>query len=161
MSYIGDIRKYVGHAPIMATAAMGIIYDEEKKMILLEQRSDNGMWCVPGGCLELGESLEEGLFREVKEETNLDIINPQFFDVKANIHMIYPNQDEVYYTDIVYIITEYSGELKPDKESTRLEWVEVDELPDNILPTQIDYLIKFVEKLKEENFFKSLKNLPR
>ena len=147
MGYISKIREYVGHAPIMATAAMGIIYDPQKG-ILFEKRSDNGMWCVPGGCLELGESLEEGLFREVKEETNLDIKNPKFFDVRANIHMVYPNQDEVYYTDIVYVVTEFSGELKPDKESTKLVWFKLDELPSDILPTQIDYIIKFKNEFK-------------
>lgn len=38
MSYIGDMRKFVGHAPIMAVAAMAILYNEEKGM-LLERRT--------------------------------------------------------------------------------------------------------------------------
>ena len=95
MSYIGDMRKFVGHAPIMAVAAMGILYNEEKGL-LLEKRTDTGEWCVPGGAIELNETLEEALAREVKEETNLDIANPKLFDIKANVHMVYPNKDEVY-----------------------------------------------------------------
>ena len=147
MGYIQEIRKYVGHSPIMVTAAMCIIYDR-KKGILLEKRTDNGMWCVPGGALELGETLEEALRREVKEETSLDIFNPKLFDVKAGVHMVYPNKDEVYYTDVVYEINEYKGELKPDAESKELRWVPVNELPDNIMPTQIEYIEKFVNTLK-------------
>ena len=147
MGYIQEIRKYVGHSPIMVTAAMCIIYDR-KKGILLEKRTDNGMWCVPGGALELGETLEEALIREVKEETSLDIFNPKLFDVKAGVHMVYPNKDEVYYTDVVYEINEYKGELKPDAESKELRWVPVNELPDNIMPTQIEYIEKFVNTLK-------------
>lgn len=147
MGYIQEIRKYVGHSPIMVTAAMCIIYDKEKG-ILLEKRTDNGMWCVPGGALELGETLEEALRREVKEETSLDIFNPKLFDVKAGVHMVYPNKDEVYYTDVVYEINEYKGELKPDAESKELRWVPVNELPDNIMPTQIEYIEKFVNTLK-------------
>ena len=42
MGYIQEIRKYVGHSPIMVTAAMCIIYDKEKG-ILLEKRTDNIM----------------------------------------------------------------------------------------------------------------------
>lgn len=146
MGYISEIRKYVGHSPIMVTAAMCIIYDKEKG-ILFEKRSDNGMWCVPGGAIELGESLEQALAREVKEETSLDIANPKLFDVASNVHMIYPNKDEVYYTDVVYEVNEYEGTLKFDEESTDLKWFKINALPENIMPTQISYINKFVNKL--------------
>ena len=145
MCYISKIREYVGHAPIMATAASCIIYDDNKG-ILFEKRTDNGMWCIPGGSLELGESLEEALLREVKEETGLDIFDPVFLDVKANIHIIYPNQDEVYYTDVVYYSTEYDGDLEHDSESTELKWFKLDELPDNIMDTQIEFINSFKNK---------------
>ena len=49
MGYISELRKIVGHSPLMATAAMCIIYNEEEKKMLLEKRTDNGMWCVSGG----------------------------------------------------------------------------------------------------------------
>ena len=145
MSYIGDMRKLVGHAPIMSVAAMGILYNEEKGL-LLEKRTDTGEWCTPGGAIELGESLEEALKREIKEETNLDIANPKLFDIKANVHMVYPNKDEVYYTDIVYEINEFCGDLKPDAESKELAFFALDNLPKNIMPTQIGYIEKFVEE---------------
>ena len=60
MGYIQEIRKYVGHSPIMATAVVCIIYDKEKG-ILFEKSSNFGTWCVPGGALEIGESLEDGV----------------------------------------------------------------------------------------------------
>ncbi len=125
MGYISDMRKYIGHSPIMATAAMCIIHDDTNR-ILLERRSDNGLWCVPGGAIELGETLEEALAREVREETSLEISEPKLFDVKASVHMIYPNQDEVYYTDVVYIVKDFSGTLKQDEESTELKWFKIE-----------------------------------
>ena len=145
MGYISELRKFVGHKPLMVTAAMCIIYNEAENKMLLEKRTDNGMWCVPGGAIELGETLEEALRREVKEETSLDIFNPRLFDVRANVHMVYPNQDEVYYTDVVYVITEYEGELKPDAESKELRWVSLDELP-KIMSTQEYYIEKFLKE---------------
>ncbi len=144
MSYIMDLRKVVGHGPIMAVAAMAIIYNEEKGM-LLEKRTDTGEWCTPGGAIELGESLEDALKREIIEETNLDFANQKLFDIKANVHMVYPNKDEVYYTDVVYIINEFWGDLKPDGESTELRFFDLDNLPENIMPTQIGYIKRFVE----------------
>jgi len=143
MSYISEIRKYVGHKPIMAVAAMGIIYSDSTGL-LLEKRTDTGEWCTPGGAIELHESIEDALRREIKEETNLDFKAPKLFDIKANVHMIYPNGDEVYYTDIVYEITEFWGELKPDKESTELRFFNLHDLPDNIMPTQTEYIQRYV-----------------
>lgn len=145
MSYISEMRKIVGHAPIMAVAAMGILYNEENGL-LLEKRTDTGEWCTPGGALELGETLEEALKREVKEETNLDIVNPKLFEIKANVHMVYPNKDEVYYTDIVYEINEFYGDLKPDRESVELAFFPLHNLPENIMPTQIGYIQNFISK---------------
>lgn len=145
MSYISDMRKFIGHSPIMTTAAMCIIYDDVKG-ILLEKRSDNGLWCVPGGAIELGETLEEALAREVREETSLEISEPKLFDVKASVHMIYPNQDEVYYTDVVYLVKNYSGTLKHDEESTELKWFKIEELPE-IMPTQSGYIQKFIHAI--------------
>ena len=147
MGYIKEIRKYVGHSPIMATSIMCIIYDKERG-ILFEKSVDFGVWCVPGGALEIGESLEEGLKREVKEETSLEIFNPKLFDVRSNIHIVYPNKDEVYYTEVIYEVNEYKGNLKPDAESIELKWFKVDELPDNISPIQIEIINKFINTLK-------------
>ena len=61
--------------------------------------------------------------------------------------MVYPNNDEVYYTDVVYEINEYEGELKSDAESKELTWVPIDKLPDNIMPTQIAYIQKFINAI--------------
>lgn len=62
--------------------------------------------------------------------------------------MVYPNKDEVYYTDVVYVVTEYDGELKHDEESEDLKWYPLDNLPNNISPTQIDYINKFKNSIK-------------
>ena len=149
MGYVSDLRKKVGHTPLMAPAAMAIIYDEEKRAILLERRTDNGLWCVPGGALELGEDFIDGLKREIKEETNLEIRNPELFALQGGIHMVYPNGDEMYYSDAVYVVKEFSGTLGADSESDRLCWINIDELPE-IMSTQEKYIQDFVNKIKAE-----------
>ena len=54
---------------LSADATVVVIKDNK---ILLNLRSDTNTWGIPGGEIELGESLEETATRELKEETNLD-----------------------------------------------------------------------------------------
>lgn len=49
----------------------GVLFDETRTKILLTRRTDNGQWCLPGGGMDAGESLEETCEREVWEETGL------------------------------------------------------------------------------------------
>jgi 8-oxo-dGTP pyrophosphatase MutT (NUDIX family) len=50
-----------------------VIFDESRKKMLLTKRADNGLWCLPSGGVEPGESVEETIIREVREETGLSI----------------------------------------------------------------------------------------
>lgn len=145
MDYISMLRQHIGHSPIMATSVTCIILDYEKG-ILFEKRSDNGMWCIPGGSIELGENLEDALKREVKEETALEIYHPELLSVQSNVHVVYPNGDEVYYTDVIYLVQEYSGKLEHDEESTELKWFSIDQLPENIVPLQKEFLNQYFLK---------------
>jgi len=45
----------------------------ERGQILLVQRKDNDLWCLPGGLMDLGERVQEAALREVKEETGLTV----------------------------------------------------------------------------------------
>lgn len=136
MGYISDIRKFIGHAPIMCIGAGAIIYNKEGK-ILLQKRSDNGQWGNPGGAMELGETVLETLRREIKEETSLEIENPEFFAIYSgeSEHIIYPNKDEVYCINVIYTVKHYTGFLKKDEESEELKFFSLDEIPEYITPT--------------------------
>jgi 8-oxo-dGTP pyrophosphatase MutT (NUDIX family) len=56
----------------LVPAASAIVTDDEGR-ILLHRRRDNEMWALPGGVMELGESLAGCVLREVREETGLDV----------------------------------------------------------------------------------------
>ena len=63
----------VGKNAVLAPGASVIIFDEDRKEVLLTRRSDNGRWCLPGGGMEPGESASETGVREAQEETGLDV----------------------------------------------------------------------------------------
>ena len=133
-SYIMDLRKIVGHRPLMQVGASVIVEDKEGR-ILLQLRSDNHCWGYAGGSVELDEVVEEAAKRELFEETGLIANNLELFGVfsGADTHYIYPNGDEVSNVDIVYVCKDYSGELLCQQgEVDDLRFFEIDKIPYNI-----------------------------
>ena len=130
MSYISDIRKYIGHAPMLtAGATVAVIKDNT---ILLNLRSDTGTWGLPGGAIELGESLEETAARELEEETSLTAGSFEFLKLYSGkeLHFIYPNGDELYTVTALYLAKEVSGEPSVgDDESRAVGYFSPDALP--------------------------------
>jgi len=117
MGYISDIRKHVGHSPIFMPGA-GIFFIDNQGRALLQKRKDNGLWAGTGGALELGETFEEAACREACEEMGLQPLKLEVLNTYSGklLHYIYPNQDEVYVVSVMFICTEYSGELEIDPE---------------------------------------------
>ncbi|MBR3869023.1 MAG: NUDIX domain-containing protein, partial [Clostridia bacterium] len=70
MSYIMDLRKVVGHRPLLQVGASVIVVDE-CGCILLQLRSDNNTWGYAGGSVEIDEKVEDTAKRELYEETGL------------------------------------------------------------------------------------------
>ncbi len=135
-NYIAELRKLIGNRPIIMVGASVIVEDEQGK-ILLQQRTDNLCWGYAGGALELGETTEAAAKRELLEETGLLANEMELFGVFSgeNLHHVYPNGDEVYIVDIVYLCKKYTGTLKvQDGEVERLRFFSASELPENISP---------------------------
>ena len=111
-----------------------VIKDEAGRILLVKHIPARGgfwqgKWICPGGELELGETIEEGIKREVKEETQLDIdlVAPLYpFDrvVKeddaVSLHVIY----------VDYLARVTGGELKPGSDVGKAIWVNKERLPE-------------------------------
>ena len=63
----------VNETPRHSVSVAAAIFDDSGEKVLLIKRRDNGNWEPPGGVLELDETIEDGLRREVREETGAEI----------------------------------------------------------------------------------------
>ena len=145
MSYIKDLRKYVGHNPILTAGVLLFVFND-KDEVLMQLRTDYNQYGFPGGAMELGESFEDVARREIKEETNLDIIDLEMVKVLSgkDTYREYPNGDKLYDITAIYVIKKYSGDLKVnDNESKKLEWFNVGNLPSNMTEHTKNYLEKY------------------
>ena len=130
MSYIGEIRKHVGHAPMLSAGATVVVLRDGK--LLLNLRADTGTWGIPGGAMELGETLEETAARELKEETNLTAEGFTLLHLFSgrDFYFKYPNGDELWSVVALYLAEGVAGELRiTDGESRELRYFGKGELP--------------------------------
>lgn len=150
-NYIMDLRKIVGHRPLLQVGASVIVVDSDER-ILLQLRSDNHMWGYAGGSVELDEVVEEAAKRELYEETGLVAEELELLGVFSGIdmHYIYPNGDEVSNVDIVYVCKKYSGELRcQEGEVDELKFFHQNEIPENIFVAIRKPLMKYIELNKK------------
>lgn len=70
--------------PHYSVSVAGVVVNDQDDVLLI-QRRDNGRWEPPGGVLEFGESIREGLRREVREETGLDVEPSELTGVYRNM----------------------------------------------------------------------------
>ena len=152
--YIKELRKSVGSKPIIMCGAGTFIFNKDNEILLIH-RTDNNTWGIPGGALELGESLEDAAKREVYEETNLIIKNLKLFDIFSgeDYYHKYPNGDEVYNVVTIYTTNEFKGQLKADgNESKEVKFYSLNNLPEKINPVDIHIIKSLKHTRRSCNF---------
>lgn len=148
-SFIKTTRQKVGHDLLMCPGSSAVIINSDDE-VLLQLRSDERGWGLPGGLGEPGEHPSETLVREVYEETGLIVRPKRIIAVLAGQdHIVtFPNQDVVAVLATVFLCEPISGNPKVnDNESLDVRYFPLNNLPDNLLP-----LHRFrVEKALEDN----------
>src|SRR3989338_8024492 len=116
-------------------AGFGVILEKDGKILLGMRHPDPdkadsafrsaGEWCLPGGKLDWGESLEDGAIREVKEETGIVIKNPKVISVHNC------RNEHAHFMTVGLVASEWEGEasvMEPD-EIVQWEWFNLNDLP--------------------------------
>ncbi|MED0948081.1 DNA mismatch repair protein MutT [Bacillus cereus] len=148
MGYVEELRKVVGHRPLILVGAVVLVIDEHGYVLLQQRTEPYGKWGLPGGLMELGESPEETACREVYEETGIEVKNLRLINVfsGANYFTKLANGDEFQSVTTAYYTEEYEGEFVMNKEeAVQLTFFPVTELPDYIVGSHKKMIVEYIK----------------
>lgn len=106
--------------------SVNVVVVSDAGEILLVQRSDNGNWALPGGGMDLGESLTGAAIRETREETGVDceITGLSGIYTDPGHVILYTSDGEVRQEfSIVLTARPVGGNIAPSSETTDVRWV--------------------------------------
>jgi 8-oxo-dGTP pyrophosphatase MutT (NUDIX family) len=134
--YARSLRALVGTRPLILCAA-GVLFVDDQGRILLQHRKDNDAWALPGGAMDLGETLDETARREAREEVGLHCKELALMGVYSgpSLYYRYPHGDEVYNVIAAYLCRSFSGEIDLDCQEVKdAKWHSLTQLPSSISP---------------------------
>ena len=105
--------------------SQAVIFSEQR--VLLAVRRDLRGWELPGGHVQAGESSEDALIREIREETGCEV------SVERHVGD-YVRTGFRPYTASVFTCRITGGALRPSAETPVVRWFDIDELPDTLFP---------------------------
>lgn len=120
-------------------AVLCLVYDETRFLLQDRARDDWKGYVLPGGHVELGESIVDAVVREIKEETGLTILNPILCGIKQ-----FPIENGDYkkgrYLVFLFKTSDFKGELTSSEEG-HMRWVNRDKLHEIDLAEDFDELV--------------------
>ena len=120
--YLNDPNAPVPNSIVPAASA---VVTNDAGEILLQRRSDNDLWALPGGTMDLGERIAETVVREVREETGLEVEVTGIVGVYSDPgHVIAYSDGEVRQEfNLCFAARLVGGQLSVSDESTEVRWV--------------------------------------
>jgi 8-oxo-dGTP pyrophosphatase MutT (NUDIX family) len=126
-----DYEKALGVRPSVSA----VIFDGRGRL-LLQQRSDGGQWGLPGGSVEIGESVASAVVREVLEETGLTVRPRRIIGVYSDpaLQVVrYPDGNVWHYVNVCFECERRGGELTTCDETLALDYFSLRRLPRTLL----------------------------
>ncbi|WP_283152203.1 NUDIX hydrolase [Guptibacillus hwajinpoensis] len=133
MNYIHHLRSMVGHEKVIMVVAGAMVFDDENRL-LLQLRTDSESWGLPGGFMDLNESVQETARREVFEETGLVLKDMSLFGIYSgpDKEKTFGNGDQVSPVQVLFRCHDFEGELRGSDESFETAFFSLDDLPENL-----------------------------
>lgn len=111
--------------------SVNVVVTDDQDRVLLIRRSDNDNWALPGGAIDLGESLTQAAVRETKEESGIDCEITGLVGIYTDPkHVILYTSDGEARQEFSIVLTAsaVAGEPTPSDESTEVHWIRRDDL---------------------------------
>ncbi len=144
------MKKEYPKQPIVGVGAI-IIHDG--KMLIVKRGSDpgKGKWSVPGGLVELGETVKEAVEREVLEECNLKVEASHLIDIVDDIIRDKNGRIKYHFIILDFFAKLRGGKLKPNSEIIEAKWVPIDEVEKyDLTNTFKEFMKRNLSKLKTQ-----------
>ncbi len=109
---------------------VGAVIIENGRALVVRRGTEplKGQWSVPGGVLELGETLRQGAEREAKEETGLEVEAGEVLEVVDRIMRDPEHKVQYHYVLVDFLCRRVAGEARPGEDADDLRWVTPEEL---------------------------------
>ncbi|MEK6418034.1 MAG: NUDIX domain-containing protein [Burkholderia gladioli] len=143
-SYMSRLRRKVGSDLILSPSVAAVIHNREGKL-LLQEKSSGEAWSLPAGGIELGESPQEAIIREVMEETGYAVRIHGILGVFGGraFRYTYPSGDRVEYVVTLFQCTIIGGSGIPaDVETKSIRYFGRHDMPELALPYPKDDLFR-------------------
>jgi 8-oxo-dGTP diphosphatase len=121
------VKRLYPDQPIVGVGAV-IIQDGKLALIKRGNEPSKGKWSIPGGHVELGESLPDAVIREAQEETCLEVDDPCLIDVVENVDLDEQGKVKYHYVIVDYLVHVKSGNIEAASDAAELRWVPFDEV---------------------------------
>lgn len=144
-------RLYPNH-PVVG---VGAIIIHEGKILLIKRKNEpaKGLWTVPGGAVEIGESLQDAVLRETKEETGLDATSPELLDVVDQVDLDEKGRARYHYVIIDFFVHADQENPVAASDAEELKWVKLHDVEFlELTPSFRRFLIKNISKLEGYKF---------
>jgi 8-oxo-dGTP diphosphatase len=118
--------------PDRPIVGVGAVIIEGGRALIVRRGTEplKGEWSIPGGVLELGETLREGAEREAKEETGLTVEAGEVLEVVDRIMRDPEQKIQYHYVLVDFLCRRISGEAQPGADASELRWVTLAQLHD-------------------------------
>ncbi len=147
VDFEGSQHAITGSTLKWRPSAYGVVI-EDNRILLCPQR--RGGYDLPGGGVEMHETFEQAVEREVKEETGIDVCANRIINVRENLVMLptdNPDGQQAYRTILLYYLcTKIGGEISVDgfddwekKNADMAKWIEIDKLDNLTIASTIDF----------------------
>jgi len=130
--------------PDRPIVGVGAVIVEAGRALLVRRATEPlmGEWSVPGGMLELGETLRDGVRREVLEETGLVVEPGEVLDIFDSIFRDGGGRTQYHYVLIDYLCRPISGEAGAGTDVSEVRWVSENDLPAMDLRESIEQVVR-------------------